>query len=258
MGFATNKSKRWELSKLKWTFLSVLLFVPPIHPFVMMSQASKSKVRSWYFLAWLLLFVQCGIIYGFFYFAGAMSSGLLAMVCAYIASYIVGNGLLLKQSKPYLQRLEMAEIRPLTWINSIAEQRRLALSTVEIETPQTFVTKLVFYKKVIHNTTLKMHIDKILRLFQLVEQRDMQEAEKFLVRHGTVVNILREYHDLENTSLNNAITIESKNKLESVLVQASAAIEQDITTLIQYRLLDVSAETDVYLQTLKNKKLLNH
>ena len=257
MGFATKKSKRWEFGQLKWTFLSILLFVPPIHPFVMMSQASKSKVRSWYALAWVLLSIQLGIFYSFYYFAGAMSSGMLFTICGYIASYIAGNGLLLSQSKDYLQRLELAEVRQLSWVNSIKEQRRLELAQAEIETPQSFVTKLMFFKKEIQNINLQSHIEKIIRLFHLLEQRDIQEAEKFLVRHGTVVHVLREYYDLQQTKLNNAITIESKNKLESVLVQASSAIELDVTNLIKYRLLDVSAESDVYLQTLKNKKLLN-
>ena len=257
MGFATKKTKRWEFGQLKWTFLSILFFVPPIHPLVMMSQASKSKVRSWYALAWILLTIQLGLFYSFYYFAGAMSSGMLATVCGYIASYIAGNGLLLSQSKDYLQRLELSEVRQLTWVNNIAHQRRLELAQAEVETPQSFVTKLMFFQKAILNRTLQAHTEKIVRMFHLLEQRDIMEAEKFLVRHGTVVNVLREYYDLEQTKLNNAITLESKNKLESVLVQASSAIEQDVTNLIKYRLLDVSAESDVYLQTLKNKKLLN-
>lgn len=256
MGWATKKTKRWEFGQLKWTFLSILMFVPPIHPFVMMSQASKSKVRSWYMLAWIMLFVQVGIMYSFYVFVGAMSSGMLATVCAYIASYVAGNGLLLNQSKNYLQRLELGEVRPLTWINTIDSQRRLELAQAEMETPNTFVTKLMYYKKEIRNNNIQQHLDKIVRLFHLLEERDINEAEKFLVRHGTVVNVLREYDDLEKTRLNNAVTLDSKNKLENVIVKASGAIEQDVTNLIKSRLLDVSAESDVYLQTLKNKNLL--
>ncbi|NGM90187.1 hypothetical protein G5B35_23095, partial [Parapusillimonas sp. SGNA-6] len=83
-----------------------------------------------------------------------------------------------------------------------------------------------------------------------------QEAEKFLVRHGTVVNVLREYDELENTRLHNQVTLDSKLKLERVLAQAVSAIEQDVTNLIKLRLLDVSAESEVYIQTLKNRDLL--
>ncbi|ERJ61086.1 hypothetical protein [Sphingobacterium paucimobilis] len=256
MGWATKKSKRWELGQLKWTFLSILMFAPPIHPFVMMSQASKSKVRSWYLLSWLLLFVQFGLFYSFYVFAGAMSQGMLLTVCGYISSYIIGNGLLLNQSKSYLQRLELGEVRSLTWINTLADQRRLELAQAQIETPQSFVTKLLYFQKEVDNRNIQQYVDKIVRLFHLLEQRDIQEAEKFLVRHGTVVNVLREYDDLENTRLNNQVTLDSKNKLEAVLAQAATAIELDVTNLIKARLLDVSAESDVYLQTLKNKNLL--
>ena len=256
MGWATNKSKRWEFGQLKWTFLSILMFVPPIHPFVMLSQASKSKVRSWYALAWLLMFVQFGLFYSFYYFAGSMSAGMLATVCGYIGSYIVGNGLLLNQSKNYLKRIELSELRPLYWVNSIDSQKRLELAQVDVETPQTFVSKLMFYKESVRNNAIRQNVDKIIRLFHLLEERDIFEAEKFLVRHGTIVSVLREYHDLEKTKLNNAITIDSKNRLESVLVKASEAVEQDVTNLIKSRLLDVSAESDVYLQTLKNKNLI--
>lgn len=256
MGWVTKNSRRWELSQLKWTFASILLVPLPLHPFVMMAQATTSKVRSWFALSWLLLAVQVALFYSFYIFVGAVSQGLFFTIIGFFGSYIVGNGLLLSQSKPYLRRLEQGEMRELTWISTLQDQRRLALKQVEMETPQSFVNKLLYYKKEINNTSIQYNLDKIIRLFHLVEQRDIMEAEKFLVRHGTVVSLAREYYDLESTKLNNAITVESKEKLANVLATATEAIELDVTTLIKNRLLDVSAESDVYLQTLKNKNLL--
>lgn len=256
MGWATKNSKRWELSRLRWTFASILLVPIPIHPFVMMAQAKNSKVRSWFALSWLLLAVQVALFYSFFIFVGTISQGLFLTILGFFGSYIVGNGLLLSQSKPYLRRLEQGEMRELTWVNSLEDQRRLALVQAKMETPQSFVDKLIFYKKEINNVKIQQNLEKIIRLFHLVEQRDIMEAEKFLVRHGTVLSIAREYYDLESTKLNNTITIESKSKLEGVLAQGTNAIELDVTTLIKNRLLDVSAESDVYIQTLKNKNLL--
>ncbi|MFZ4862505.1 hypothetical protein ACL9RF_09995 [Sphingobacterium sp. Mn56C] len=258
MGWATNKSKRWELSQLLGTFLSILIFIPSIHSIVMMSQAYRTKVRSRFMLSWVLLAVQAGIFYGFYFFSGAMSFGMMMTICAYISAYIVGNGLLLKQAKSYLQRLALAEIRPLTWINSIADQRRLELAQAEMETAQSFIGKLMYYRNTIENRNIQQHIERIVRLFRLLEERDKHEADRFLVRHGTVVNVLREYDDLENTRLNNSVTVDSKIKLEQVLAQAASAIESDVTNLIKYRLLDVSAESEVYIQTLKNRNLLNN
>ena len=256
MGWATKKSKRWELGNLKWTFLSILMFIPHIHPFVMMSQAAKSKVRAWYLLAWVLLLGEVGLLYSFYVFWGSLSQGMLLTIGGFLGSYVVGNGLLLRQAKSYLQRLELGEVRSLTWIDTVEKQRRLELAQAAMETPQTFVSKLLYFKKEINNRNIQQHIDAILRLFQLLEKRDVQEAEKFLVRHGTVVNVLREYVELENTRLNNQVTLDSKKKLEYVLAQAATAIEQDVTNLIKLRLLDVAAESEVYIQTLKNRDLL--
>lgn len=256
MGWVTKNSRRWELSQLRWTFASIFLVPVPIHPLVMMYQSSKSKVRSWFVLSWLLLAVQVALFYSFFVFVGAASQGLFLTIMGFVGSYILGNGLLLGQSRSYLRRLEQGEIRELSWIGSIKDQKRLAMIQAEMESPQTFVNKLMYYRKEINQVTIQQDLDKIARLFMLLEKRDIMEAEKFLVRHGTVVNVAREYYDLESTGLNNAITVESKRKLERVLAQATEAIELDVTTLIKNRLLDVSVESDVYIQSLKNKNLL--
>ncbi|WP_140937805.1 hypothetical protein [Sphingobacterium lumbrici] len=259
MGWATKKNKTWELRHLMWTFTSIILFFPfpvHIHPFVMMSQASKSKVRSWYVMAWALLMIELALFGSFLFFWGAISQGMLLTLGGSVVSYILGNGLLLNQAKPYLKRLELAEVRPLTWIGSVEKQQRLELAQASMETPQSFVTKMLHYRKEINNTNIHQHIDKIIRLFHLLEQRDIMEAEKFLVRHGTVINVIRQYDELENTRLHNQVTIDSKLKLESVLAQAAIAIEQDVTNIIKSSLLDVSAESDVYIQTLKNRNLL--
>lgn len=256
MGWVTKKSRRWELVQLRWTFVSILLFVPHVHPFVMMSQAVKTKVRSWYALAWVLLIGEVGLLYAFYAFWGSLSQGMLLTIGGFLTSYIVGNGLLLKQAKPYLQRLELGGVRALTWIDSVEKQRRLELAQTAMETPQTFISKLLYFKKEINNKSIQGHVDTIVRLFQLLENKDMQEAERFLVRHSTVVNVLREYDGLENTRLHNHVTMESKKKLEGVITQAASAIELDVTNLIKSRLLDVSAESDVYIQTLRNRNLL--
>src|SRR5690606_11869506 len=146
MGWVTKKSKGWEIGQLKWTFLSILMFVPHIHPFVMLVQASKSKVRSWMMLAGLLLAVEIGSLSAFVASTGSLSQGMLLTIGGLLSSYIVGNGLLLRQAKPYLKRLELAEVRPLHWISSVQAQQRLELARAMVETPQTYISKLLPYR----------------------------------------------------------------------------------------------------------------
>ncbi len=260
MGFATKKPKRWELRQLTWTFISIAMFIPfPVHifPFVMLSQAKKSKIRSWYATGIALLMVELALFASFVYFFGAISQGMLLTLGGYVTSYIVGNGLLLNRAKPYLQRLELGEVRPLAWIPTASSRSRLQeLPQATLDTPQLFIERLLHWRKAIDNQTIHQNIDKIIHLFHLLEQRDKIEAEKFLVRHSTVVNVLMKYDEIENSKLNNQVAIESKKKLEEVIAKATIAIEQEVTNQFKAGILDVSAETDVYIQTLKNRNLL--
>ncbi|SDL87567.1 Uncharacterised protein [Sphingobacterium mizutaii] len=259
MGWATKKSRPWEIRQLVWTFLSILMFLPlpiHVHPLVMMSQAKKAKVRSWMFTAWMLLAVEIGLLVSFVIFFGTLSQAMLLTLGGSVLSYVVGNGLLLNQAKPYLQRLELSEVRDLYWISSVGSQKRLEISAPTIDTPQFFVERLLHWRKEIDNNNIHKDIDKILRLFQLLEKKDKREAEKFLVRHSTIVNVLMQYDELENAKLNNAVTFESKKKLEDVIRQAAVAVEQEVTNQFKMGMLDVSAETDVYIQTLKSRNLL--
>ena len=259
MGFATKKPRKWELQKLTWTFISIAFFIPlPLHifPFVMLGQAHKSKIRSWYASAIAFILIELGLFGAFILYVGAMSPGLLLTFGGYIAAYIVGNGMLLNRAKPYLQRLELAEIRPLGWIPKVGYRDPLLLSAASLDTPQLFIERLLHWRDEIENTAIRSNIDKIIRLFQLLERNDRMEADKFLVRHATVVNVLMKYDEIENSALNNSVTAASMKKLELVIGQAVIAIEQEVTNQFQSGILDVSAETDVYIQTLKNRNLL--
>lgn len=258
MGWVTKNTKRWELKQLSWTCLSILLVPFPIHPIAMMIQASKSKVRSWFALSFVLLTIQAALTYSFVFFIGSSVQGIFITLLAFFASYIVGNGLLLNQAKPYLLRMEQKQFRELNWINSIADQRRLAQQRLEIETMDSFINKLLFYKKEIKNRNIQRYTEQTIRLMNVFQDKDRLEAEKFISRHGTVLRVLLEYNNLERAELYNSITNESKSKLESVLKQAVEAMEVDISMLIRNQFLDISVESDVYLQLLKNKNLLKN
>jgi|GEM_PF-379609 len=261
MGFATKKSRGWELKQLIWTFVSIAMVIPflHIHPFVMLSQARESKVRSWYFSGIALLLTEAAFLAYFIFFFGTftiLSASLWLTVGGSMLSYVVGNGLLLNRSKHYLQRLELKEVRELRWISSIESHKRLELQAMSLDTPQLFIERLLHWRKEIDNVKIHQNIDKIIRLFTLLEKNDKMEAEKFLVRHSTVVNVLMKYDEIENAKLNNSVTLDSKKKLEEVIHQATVAIEQEVTNQFKYGILDVSAESDVYIQTLKNRNLL--
>ena len=261
MGWFTKKSKPWEIRKMGWTFASILLFLPlpiHIHPLVMISQAKAAKVRSWLALGVSLLLLELGLLFSFIYFFGALTQGMLLTLGGSVVSYVLGNALLLNQTKPYLKRLELSDVRDLYWISSVGAQNRLELGAPTIDTSQLFVERLLHWRREIDNKAIHQDVDRILHLFNLLERKDKREAEIVLVRHSTVVNVLMHYDELENAGLNNSVTETSKRKLEDVIKQAAVAIENEVTNQFKSGLLDVSAETDVYLQSLKSRNLLNN
>src|SRR5690606_41820665 len=60
-----------------------------------------------------------------------------------------------------------------------------------------------------------------------------------------IFNVLMKYDEIENSRLDNAVTVDSKRKLEEVIAKAAIAIEQEVTNQMKAGILDVSAETDV-------------
>lgn len=259
MGWFTKKNKKWELRHLFWSFVSLIMFIPvPIHvyPIVMLNQARKSKVRSWYVIGLTALIFELFLFGSFILYFGSMSQGMLLTLGGSVVSYIVGNGILLNQAGPYLQRLELAEIRALDWIPSIRSQRKMELLEVAKMTPQLFVSALLYWEKEIQNRKIQESLEKVINLFQLIEKRDPYETDRFIVRHSTLVNVLKKYDELENSKLKNDITENSKKKLEKIVLKSALAIEQEVTNLFKVGILDISAESDAYLETLKSRNLL--
>lgn len=259
MGWFTKRTKRWEIRHLLWTAISFIMFIPvPIHvyPVVMINQATRSKVKSWYAIGIGALIIELVLFGSFIFFFGSMSTGMLLTLSGSVVSYIVGNGILLNQARPYLQRLELKEVRELQWISSVKSQRKLELLEASKVTPQLFVTSLLYWKKEINNSVIQQKLDRVIDLFQLIEKNDSHEADKFIIRHSTLVSVLKKYDELDRSRLNNELTNSSKRKLEGVIVKSAKAIEEEVNNLFKSGILELSAESDAYIQALKNRNLL--
>ena len=61
---------------------------------------------------------------------------------------------------------------------------------------------------------------------------------------------------MDKSELNNDMTAQSKRRLSKVVAQSALAIEQEATNLFEAGILELSAESDAYLASLKNRKLL--
>jgi len=230
--------------------LSILFFIPMgIHfaSAALIYRGWKSRVRYTVRLGCIL----CGleIITAFF-----LQKQTDVCIALYIAFYVIAICYMSLHYRQYIERRNLAKMVDLEWISSFKE-KKIVLKT--INNGAVFIEKLSHLHKEIENPGIKKNIQKIIDLFQVIHKRDPVAAEKFLVLHSTVVKVLTQYDELENTRLDNATVMESKEKLEKVIATATAAIEQELVNQFKNEILDVSAETDAYLQQLKNKNLIN-
>ncbi|PZP51169.1 MAG: hypothetical protein DI598_03895 [Pseudopedobacter saltans] len=261
MGWITKKSYGWEMKRMAWPIVSLMAFLPlPIHlfPIAFIAQGSKAKVRAWVYTGIFFLVAEL-IILGLFlaqfkHFDLGLIFTSVSTFVAYLALYLVGNALLIRNTKPYMQRLELSDIMELEWTNSIRTAKTWKPNT--INSPQTFVAQLLAYRNGISNYGIKQNIDKIINSFRTIIDKDMQKAELLVVRHQTILSLLSQYENIQKSKINNNVTNTSKLEIENVIGQATIAVENELTNQYQTELLGVSAEKDVYLQQLKNRNLI--
>lgn len=261
MGWITKKNYGWEMARMTWPLFSLMAFLPlPIHlfPIAFIAQGSKAKIRSWVYTGLFFLVAEivilCLFLAQFKHFNLQLIFTSVTTFIAYLACYLVGNVFLIRNIKPYLQRLELSEFVELEWTNSIRTAKTWKPNT--INSPQAFVSQLLAYRNGINNYGIKKNIDKIINSFRTIIDKDTQKAELLVVRHQTILTMLSQYHNIQQSKINNSVTNNSKMEIENVLGQATIAVENELSNQYETEILEVSAEKEVYLQQLKNRNLI--
>lgn len=261
MGWITKKSYGWEIKRMAWPIVSLLAFLPlPIHlfPIAFIAQGIKAKIRSWVFTGLFFLVAELVVLTLFLAQFKHFNIGLVftsvTTFVAYLSFYLVGNAILIRNTKAYMKRLELADFVELEWTNSISTAKVWKPNT--INSPQTFVSQLLAYRGDINNYTIRQNIDKIVNSFRTIINKDNQKAELLVVRHQTILSLLSQYQNIQQSKINNSVTNASKLEIENVIGQATIAVENELTNQYQTEILEVSAEKEVYLQQLKNRNLI--
>lgn len=261
MGWFTKKNYGWEIKRMAWPIIALVTFLPlPIHmfPFAFIAQGSSAKVRSWITTGIVFLIAEVAVLLLFFLkFRQAdletLSASLITII-SFLALYLIGNAMLLRNVKPYMERMELNEVMELEWISSIRTIKVWKPDT--INSPQSFVAQLLADRNEIDNYSIKRNIDQIINYFKTIIDTDCKKAEILAVRHQTILSLLEQYKNLQKSNINNSLTTSSKNEIEKVLNQAVVAVENEITNQYETKLLGVSAEGDAYLQQLKSRNLI--
>lgn len=127
-------------------------------------------------------------------------------------------------------------------------------SQIEILERKTVAAELAYWNKLIRNTGVKDNLSKMERIAFIVQEKDPSMSETFFLRHAeTLSKLLEQYCLLENSGLDTEETAMSMQKIEDAILSASGAFEQELNTIFKTEMMSVDAQSEVYLENLRNK-----
>lgn len=128
---------------------------------------------------------------------------------------------------------------------------------IDVLERKTLAAELAYWNKLISKTETKEHLEKMIRIAFIIHEKDPHKGEVFFARHSdTLIKLLNQYYILENSGLNTEEIIESTQRIEDAISSARKAFEQELNNIFKNDMMNIDAESEVYLQNLRNRGLI--
>jgi len=144
------------------------------------------------------------------------------------------------------------------------EQTPPPQQATDMETPpkiterETFADEINHWAKLINDRKIKPALQRMSQIADVIHEKDALAGEKFALRHAeTVTKLLRQYHAITSSGVSSEESRESLQRMNETLTLTLQAFEQELNNLLQADMLDMDAESKAYVQSLKNRGLIN-
>ena len=128
----------------------------------------------------------------------------------------------------------------------------------EITERTTLASEINYWEKQIKNREIKPMLNRMSQIAGIIHEKNSLAGEKFALRHAeTVIKFLRQYHIITASGVSSEESKESLRRITETLTLTLQAFEQELNNLLQADMLDMDAESKAYLQSLKNRGLIN-
>lgn len=278
MGWYTDKSKTWEITNsLPIYFLMVILFFCPQVPLFLMGIFSR-RTETWTVYSILSFLFQWGLIWLISYWENTFTIviffplAIFMMVYTYIYTFkrigiylqsLTEKSIGLKRrtdiSKPY-SNLENS-MRNRSGKKSLileTHKKEILLKNTELSLGKQFINDLKHWQREVEPIDLKEDLERIIKVSQQIEERDPIQSELFFMRNTETINkLLSQYDSIENAKINSDEITSSLRRLEGYVGKIRVSFEQELINMFKSDLMDIDAESEAYLQTLKNKGLID-
>lgn len=109
----------------------------------------------------------------------------------------------------------------------------------------------------IESLQMKNDIGELINICSIVMKRNDKESLRFFKRYGDRVDsMLERYDQIENTRLNTPEMLKTMDLIENSIGDIVVAFKNEINEMYKKDLLDLDADTTVFVQELKNKGLI--
>ncbi|MCL1942049.1 MAG: 5-bromo-4-chloroindolyl phosphate hydrolysis family protein [Candidatus Azobacteroides sp.] len=264
IGKYTNRTATWELKNLWFLplpFVScgMLSFLPLFY----MGIAGKKTI-------WTILGViaASGVFTALVNISDRPDFG----AALYIFDFIFSVFFSFYFCKEFLQRLDLIskgytlnKTKKYDYYNYDPSREKISRNTGRETEKQTnnigldFILELNRLKKTIKSEAINRDIQKMISVSEIILQKDKTTSDVFFERNaGTVNKILDKYRELESLNVGTAEMNGNLLKMEEVIEKITTAFEQEVSNIYKGDLLDINAEADAFLQSLKNRGLLEN
>ncbi len=120
------------------------------------------------------------------------------------------------------------------------------------------ISDLYKWRAEIESASIYADITQMINLSEIVLNKTGADHDLFFSRYDATLNkLLGKYDEIENTRLNTTNMVGTMTNIESTIKETAKAMKQEVANMYKEDMLDIDAETSVFLRELKKKGLLD-
>lgn len=142
--------------------------------------------------------------------------------------------------------------------NQVKPLINLLEAQIDILERKTISAELKYWEKLIGNQGIKTLLNRMSKIALIIQEKDQQAGETFTMRHAdTVTKLLKQYYTIEISEMDSEEVKNSLNHIAEAIAMTHQAFEQELKNIFQIDMLDIEAEAEAYMQSLRNRGLIN-
>lgn len=142
--------------------------------------------------------------------------------------------------------------------NQIKPLLTLLEAQIDILERKTLAAELAYWQKQIKSKSINDNLYDMTRFAFIIQEKDPNKGEVFFARHSEpLMKLLKQYYVLENSKLDTTETTEAIKRIEEAVSTARIAFEQELNNIFKSDMMNIDAESEVYLDNLRNRGLID-